>query len=713
MSGTMRKPTILTFAAVVFFLAVIPLEGADPKESRREWQIYHGDYGGSHYSELDQINRSNVKQLELAWIWRAGDQGTTIECNPIIVDGVMYVTTPSLHCVALDAKSGTPIWRFDPWDGRRRGGVSRGVSYWSDGRDDRRIFFSAGDYLYALNANTGKPVPSFGKNGRISHQDGFDTDIFFLRVGNNTPGIIWKELIIIGSTTGEGPAQTAPGHIRAFDVRTGERRWIFHTIPHPSEFGYDTWSEDSWKRVGSANVWGGFTFDAKRGIVFCGTGSAAYDSWGGNRVGKNLFANSTLALNADTGERIWNFQAVHHDLWDYDLPTPPVLARLKRDGKFIDAVVQPTKMGHLFVLNRETGEPLYPIEEVPVPKSEMPGEASWPTQPFPPKEFRLAQNRMTAEHVTNLNKDAREKVLADLEDMVEGDVFIPPDYRKSVVLPQFNGGCEWGGAAFDPESNWVIVNVSNEAEYTSMVASKPNENITLNELGKHIYRSVCSFCHGLATPVNPASPSLKDVRERLSKKEILELMQTGRGQMPSFSNFGELEKRAVIAFLFDDGNDERIETKDLAISWAEEIPVVSTGHHDWRDPEGFPVNERPWGTLNAVDLTSGKKVWQVPLGTYPKLEQRGEPPTGTFNLGGPVVTKGGLVFIGAAMDERFHAYDKQTGELLWEYQMEFGGYATPSTYEIDGRQYVVIAAGGGGKPGTKRGDAFYCFSLPD
>ncbi len=704
--------TAIFHVALLTIVPSLTVLAADPKAGHREWQTYHGDYGGSHYSELDQINRANVKQLAVAWTWKSGDTGSTIECNPIIVDGVMFVTTPGLHVAALNATTGALIWRFDPWQGGRGGGVNRGVAYWTDGAGDQRIFHSAGNFLYALDAKTGKPVPSFGDQGRISHRDGFDTDVFFLSVGNNTPGMVWKDLLILGSTTGEGPQPTAPGHIRAFDVRTGERKWIFHTIPHPGEFGYDTWSPDSWKKVGSANVWAGFTLDAERGILFCGTGSPAYDSWGGNRIGQGLFGNCTLALDANTGRRLWHFQAVHHDLWDYDLPTPPVLATFERDGRIIDCVVQPTKMGHLFVLDRVTGEPLFPIEELPVPQSDMPGEHSWPTQPFPPKEFRLAQQGFTADDVTDLNPKAREFALNELKRIRPAPLFTASGFSPHAVLPQFNGGCEWGGAAFDPASNTVIVNVSNEAEWTSMVPAKPSEAMSLNQLGSHLYRGVCSFCHGTSSPVNPASPSLKDVKSRLTKEQIRELMKTGRGQMPSFASFSELEQRAIVAFLFDDGRDEQIAVKDLKLSFADDIPVVMTGHNDWRDPEGFPVNKRPWGTLNAVDLNTGKVKWRVPLGTYPKLEARGEPPTGTFNIGGPVVTKGGLVFIGAAMDERFHAYDKDTGALLWEQQMQFGGYATPATYEVDGRQYIVIAAGGGGKPGTKAGDMFYCFALP-
>jgi quinoprotein glucose dehydrogenase len=710
MLSAMSAARNLRFLTLALMAAV--LSAADPKASHREWQIYHGDYGGTHYSELDQINRGNVKRLEVAWTWKSGDVGNTIQCNPIIVNGVMFVTTGQLHIAALNAATGALLWRFDPWNGARGSGVNRGVSYWTDGQGDERIFHSAGDWLYALDARTGKPVPGFGIGGRISHNAGFDTDVFYLRVGNNTPPMVWQDLLILGSTTGEGPAPAAPGHVRAFDVRTGERRWIFHTIPHPGEFGYDTWAPDSWKKVGSANVWGGFTLDHERGIVYMGTGSPAYDKWGGNRPGANLFGNCTLALDARTGQRLWHFQAVHHDLWDYDLPTPPVLAHFKRDGRMIECVVQPTKMGHLFVLDRTTGKPLFPIEELPVPQSDIPGEQSYPTQPFPPEAFRLGRQGFTADDVTDLNPAAREHVLRQLEDIEPAPLFTPPSFRKKAVLPQFNGGSEWGGAAFDPERNTVIVNTSNEAEWTSMVAARPQARLSLHELGRHLYQGVCAHCHGTSSPLNPASPSLEHVRERLTAEQVLALIESGRGQMPSFASFSTQEKRAVVAFLFGSGREEMIEKKDINLSFANEIPYVMTGHHEWRDPEGFPVNKRPWGQLHAVDLDTGKVKWSVPLGTYPKLEARGLPPTGTFNMGGPIVTKGGLVFIGAAMDERFHAYDKETGELLWEYQMKFGGYATPATYEVGGRQYVVIAAGGGGKPETKAGDMFYCFALP-
>ncbi len=681
-----------------------------------EWRIYGGDERGTRYSPLDQINRGNVDRLEVAWTFRTGDmrRSSTIECNPIVVDGVMYLTSPALKVIALRAATGKKIWQFDPFaHGERAGGVNRGVTYWQAGRD-KRIFMTAGNFLYSLDAGTGTPVQSFGKEGKIDLRNGLDRDIFSLSVTATTPGIIYKDLLIMGSVVGEGPGPSAPGHIRAYDVRSGRRKWIFHTIPRPGELGYETWPPDAWKTIGGANAWGGFTLDSNRGLVFFGTGSAAYDHWGGNRRGKNLFANCVVALEAATGKHVWHFQVVHHDLWDYDLPCPPVLVTVKNQGKKVDAVSQATKMGHLFLLNRETGQPLFPVEERVVPRSEVPGEESWPTQPFPVKPPPFAQQRFTTEDVTDVSPESRAFILEKLKGMRLGDIFLPPGRQPSVALPQFNGGVDWGGSAFDPRSGILYVNSSSEAEWISMVSSKPKADMSLNDLGRHLYQSACTTCHSgvdSAKTLRDAPASLQDVRTRLLPAEVFKILDHGRGQMPSFASLSEIEKRAVVAFLFDEGREERIPAHDLKLSFADEIPYVATGHNVFRDPNGFPANKRPWGTLTAIDLNRGEFAWQVPLGTYPELEAKGFPPTGTFNMGGPLVTRGGLVFIGAAMDERFHAFDVETGKLLWEYSMDAGGYAAPSTFEADGRQYVVIAAGGGGKPETKPGDTYYCFAL--
>ena len=685
-----------------------------PAESKgrapeREWRVNSGTADGRRFSPLDQINRDNVRQLEPAWVYRTDDMksapASTIQCTPIVVDGVMYLTTPGLKLVALQAASGRKLWEFDPFPGERARGTNRGVTYWSDGRE-RRIFMGAGNYLHALDAATGTLVPSFGKDGRVDLREGLDRDVFSLSVIATSPGIVFEDLLIVGSMVGEGPGPSAPGHVRAYDVRTGKRRWIFHTIPHPGEPGHETWPPEAWKTAGGANAWGGFTLDARRGLVFFGTGSAAYDHWGGDRVGANLYANSIVALRARTGERAWHFQAVHHDIWDYDLPCPPVLVSVKRDGKRVDAVAQTMKVGHLFLLDRETGEPLFPVEERPVPRSDLPGEASWPTQPFPTRPPPYARQRFTEAEVTDLSPASRDAILKQLRGMRTGDVFLPPGLQPNVVLPQFNGGAEWGGSAFDAASGLLYVNASNEAEWISMVPAKPAGEMTLHEIGQHLYQAVCTNCHGAA------DRSLAGVKGRLSGEEIQKTIAAGRGQMPAFAMLKPLELRALAAFLLGEGQDEKHSGADLELSFAGKIPYVMTGHNVFRDPEGYPANKGPWGTLTAIDLSAGELRFQVPLGTYPALEARGLPPTGTFNIGGPLVTAGGLVFIGAAMDERFHAFDAATGKLLWEFQMDAGGYASPATFEADGRQFVVIAAGGGGKPETRPGNAYYCFALP-
>jgi quinoprotein glucose dehydrogenase len=501
------------------------------------------------------------------------------------------------------------------------GGVNRGCAFWSDGKPDgaRRVIHGAADgRLFSLDARTGKLDPSFGRGGIVDLRQHLEPKHARLGYGPTSAPAIWKDTIVVGVSCDEG-AFAAPGDIRAFDIRTGALSWEFRTVPRPGSFGSDTWKGESWKDRGGANAWGGLSVDVERGMVFAGLGSASADFYGGDRIGANLFANSTIALDARTGKRIWHFQTLHHDLWDHDLPIYPNLVRVTHGGRSIDAAAQVTKTGYVFLFDRETGKPLFDVEEKPVPASDVPGEQAWATQPIPVKPPPFAAQSLDESNVTDIGEANRRSALARLRQVRGGPAFNPPSLQGTVVIPGFHGGATWSGACFDPTTGLLYVNANNVPNITTLVPSK-----------------------------NPARHG----------------------------------------------------------------PYTTTGYEKFLDHEGYPAIKPPWGTLNAIDLNTGTFAWRVPLGEHPELTARGVPRTGTETFGGSIVTAGGLVFIGGSKDERFHAFDKRTGKLLWEHALPAGGYATPATYQINGRQYVVIAAGGAGKPLTKAGDAFVAFSLP-
>jgi quinoprotein glucose dehydrogenase len=587
------------------------------------------------YSSLEQINRDNVARLQPVWTYHTreleGRTGKTIECTPIVINGVMYITTGYLRVVALNAATGADLWQFDPLKDRpfphqpASGGVNRGCAYWSDGNPggECRIIHGTSDgRLFSLDAKTGKLDPKFGEGGIRNLRKELDPRVAALNYGPTSAPAIWKETIIVGVSCGEGPGIAAPGDIRAFDVRTGEQVWRFRTVPRPGEFGHETWQGDSWRDRGAVNAWGGFSIDEKRGLVFAGLGSAAFDFYGGDRHGQNLFANCTIALDAKSGNRAWHFQTLHHDLWDHDLPVYPNLVTVTRDGQKIDAVAQVTKTGYLFLFDRETGKPLFDIKEQPVPASDVPGEEAWSTQPIPVKPPPIAAQSLDETNVTDIGPANRESVLARLQMIRSGPAFNPPSLQGTVAIPGFHGGANWSGASFDPTTGLLYVNSNNVPNIITLRESEPRDK--------------------------PAQG-----------------------------------------------------------------PFRTTGYERFLDHEGYPAIKPPWGLLTAINLNTGDFAWQVPLGEYPQLTARGISRTGTETFGGTIVTAGGLVFIGGTKDERFHAFDKQTGRLLWEYLLPAGGYATPSTYQVNGRQYVVIAAGGAGKLETRAGDAFVAFGMKD
>ena len=701
--------SLVSLAILVACVAITELIASEEKVSagnggaqeQRDWPVYGGAPENNHYSSLAQIQRKNIKQLAVAWSFDSQEEGG-LQTSPVIIDGVLYGLTPTQKIFALNAATGKLLWKFD--SGIRGTQPDRGLAYWASEKD-KRILAGVMNFVYALDAATGKPIPTFGDQGRIDLRENLGrAPASAQSVYLTSPGIVYKDLIILGGRNPE-TLPAPPGDVRAYDVRSGKLSWSFHTIPHPGEFGYETWPKDAWKTSGAANNWAGMALDRKRGIMYVPTGSAAFDFYGGDRLGDDLFANCLIALNAETGERLWHFQGVRHDLWDRDFPSPPALLTVKREGKDIDAVAQTTKQGFVYLFDRTNGTPLFPIEYHKYPASTVPGEVAASEQPLPVRPAPFARQLLTEDLVTNRTTEVHQWALERFRKFRSEGQFVPFSMGKdTVIFPGFDGGAEWGGPAVDPETGILYVN-ANDVAWTGALAENTGGNSQ-----RSIYLSQCGVCHGEnRTGSPPAMPSLVGVGDRLTSMQIAATIKNGKGRMPGFPNLTDDQLFALIDYLTSGENKELTSSGPAPVS----MKYRFTGYRKFLDPEGYPAVAPPWGTLNAINLNTGEYAWKIPLGEYPELAAKGMKDTGTENYGGPIVTAGGLLFIGATnFDKKFRAFDKATGALLWETTLPFAGNATPATYEVNGRQFVVVAAGGGKDPKSRSGGVYVAFALP-
>jgi glucose dehydrogenase len=772
-----------------------------------DWSAYNGGLNGDHYSRLAQITRANVKQLKQAWSYDIGEPGG-IQTNPLIIAGMLYGYTPTQKVIALDAATGKLKWKFD--SGINGTQPVRGLSFWTDGKDSR-LFAGVMNFLYCLDPATGRPISSFGEDGRIDLRKGLREPWQDQSIALTSPGVLYKDMIIVGGRDPEThPAP--PGDIRAFDVHTGAVRWVFHTIPRPGEPGFETWPKDAWKTAGAANNWTGMTLDESRGVLFVPTGSAVMDFYGGDRLGNDLYANCLLALDANTGKLLWHFQSVHHDMWDRDFPTPPALFTMKKDGRTIQAIAQPTKQGFLYVFDRATGKPLFPVSEKPYPASTVPGEVASKTQPLPEWPEPYARQRLTEDMMSTRTPEVHEWAVKQFRGMQTGGQFLPfvVGGKQTGVFPGFDGGAEWGGPAIDPVHNIIYIN-SNEMVWLGGLLPAGETS----SAGEKIYREQCAVCHGVERAGSPPTfPSLVDITKRMPEDKITAIVHGGSGRMPSFPNLADQRLSDLISYLRTPptpaatkelqsdaaqptpkaheedpagamvyarrcavchgdqrqgnapafpaligvgtrltaqqvadmihngkgrmpgqpavqgteldallrylGVSEKTSAQESAPNDAAvnttpgQIPdYIFTGYRKFLDPEGYPAFNPPWGTLNAIDLNTGKYLWKINLGEFPELVAKGMTNTGSENYGGPVLTATGVLFIGATNhDRKFRAFDSSNGKLLWESTLPYLGNATPATYMIDGKQYVVIGASGARDPKTPQGSAYVAFSLP-
>ncbi len=673
------------------------------------WSDYLGGNDSTHYSALKQIDRSNLGKLEVAWQYATADD-TVYGFNPIVAGNIMYVLAKNNSIVALDAATGKELWAApnnEPF------GRHRGINYWeSKDHSDRRLLITFNDFLMAFDARTGKPIESFGKQGKVDLKEGLGRDPKTIqRIQSGTPGRVFENLVILGSATGEGYI-SPPGDLRAYDVVSGKNVWTFHTVPHPGEFGYDTWPKDAWKYIGGTNTWGEISVDDKRGIAYFPIGSPTYDFYGADRKGSNLFSDCLLALDARTGKYVWHFQLTHHDLWDYDVVSAPQLITVKHDGKNVDIVAQASKQGFLYVFDRANGKPIWPIEERPVPKSNVPGETAWPTQPFPTVVPPFARQKFTADDLNTFFLTPEER--ANWKDRIlsarnEG-LYTPPELnRDTVQMPGNNGGGNFWGSASDPTNGSVYVVAKNVPAILKLVDTPQTGgpamvlNGTPTQQGRQVYDQNCKICHGPDLKGLAGAPEILGVAAQRGESAVKAFIGRGQGEMPGFE-FPSAQLTALVAFLANPesapslaaapggrGGPGRGPAAELAYPVGVEAPAN-------RYYTGYGLEPRiispPWSTLTAYDLNTGKIKWQVPYGDTPEAGPSAAPRGTVFQRSGIAVTAGGLIIF-AANEPKMHILDKDTGKLLRTLAIPNGAQGVPTVYAVNGREYITICATGG------------------
>ena len=745
MSVILRPSSSRAFRIVLVALVALVFTGLVAAQSGTWWRDNLGGPGSSHFSPLDQIDKSNVDRLQVAWFYPYGNSGF----NPVMAEDMMFVSGRNNSLIALDPASGKEIWIHENIPGLS----IRGINYWQskDGKD-RRLLFTTGVFLQEIDGKTGKSIPTFGLDGYVDLREGLARGEAGFRVPN--PGKVFENTIILGDATGEG-WMSPPGDIRAYDVVTGKRVWQFHTVPEPGEYGYDTWPKDAYKYVGGANNWGEMSIDEARGIVYLPTGSGTYDFYGGDRVGADLFADCLLALDARTGKRLWHFQTLHHDLWDFDNVSAPQLVTVTHDGRRVDAVSMAGKTGFLYVFNRVTGEPLWPIEERPVPQSDIPGELSWPTQPFPTAPPAFGRQSFSVDDVNPwlLTPEQLADWRARVPKMRNEGLFTPPSLQDTVSMPGNQGGSNWGTTAADPDKGMVFV--LNIDAVAILKLDDTRSKVGGFQMGgggggAALFAQHCQACHGvnMQNPV-PGVPSLVGVTDRLSDDTIVATITGGRGQMRPIPGLDNVQLTVLLQYLanpsgrgFGAGPGRGAGRGEPGFPPG---PVVASGGvktppqpspyggassasgpaypgnggngGNAAYPEGVDVpperyvsewgvqanaTKPPYSTLVAYDLNTGTIKWQTPVGDDPATVAAGGP----SNTGSPMMrngimpTKAGLVFI-AGNDGKMRAYDEDTGKVLWTGTLPGPSRGVPVMYQVQGTP--VSGRGGDGRRGRTAG----------